>query len=194
MGTHAIGAREVRSLRGISLFDINNERRNARASLSPSSPVDSNRYNDLARYRLKHSSSSVRDEERGRVCRSGKSRYLIAETLPLMLLLPPLLARGHLVLLITCHSTRVINDFALSSRAPSYLVPRHLPLLFCHCYYFAADPFLSFSLARKIVQSMTRKMNIRRGNEQKIRSCGGKKQHLEFSIRARGSVFILVQQ
>lgn len=97
-----------------------------------------------------------------------KSRYLIAETLPLMLLLPPLLARGHLVLLITCHSTRVINDFALSSRAPSYLVPRHLPLLFCHCYYFAADPFLSFSLARKIVQSMTRKMNIRRGNEKKF--------------------------
>lgn len=84
-----------------------------------------------------------------------------------MLLLPPLLARGHLVLLITCHSTRVINDFALSSRAPSYLVPRHLPLLFCHCYYFAADPFLSFSLARKIVQSMTRKMNIRRGNKKK---------------------------
>lgn len=97
--------------------------------------------------------------------RVGASSLRLSPLMLLLLLL--LLARGHLVLLITCHSTRVINDFALSSRTPSYHVPRHLPLLFCHCYYFAADPFLSFCPARKIVQSMTRKMNIRCGNGKK---------------------------
>lgn len=88
MGTHAIGARELRLVRGISLFDINNERdsaerRSARARALlylPSSSVDSNRYNDLARYRLKDSSSSMRDEERGGYVSVRKSRYLIAET------------------------------------------------------------------------------------------------------------------
>jgi len=92
------------------------ERRSALLlSLSPflflSSSLDSNRYNDPARYRLKHSSSSLR---------AGLRRAHVAD-IAADAVAGACCWRGHLVLLITCHSARVINDSALSSRAPSYL-------------------------------------------------------------------------
>lgn len=70
--THTIGVRERAS---ISLFDINNERANeaekrllpVRLLGSPLLLVDSNHYNDPARYRLKFKTFLRRGREKGRI-------------------------------------------------------------------------------------------------------------------------------